>query len=57
MYHCVAHVEGFEAKEMLRTIQLQPLALVPCTGHKQWLQMLSNIYNYRKHEQQRITFK
>ena len=57
LYQCVSNIEGFEASEMMRTILLNTRALVPCASHKQWLEMLEEIYNYRKHEAKRIPFK
>jgi len=56
LYHCATRVEGFDAKELMRTILAQPLSLLPCASHKQWLQMLGSIYNYRKNEGNRIRF-
>lgn len=57
LYHCATKVEGFDAKEMIRTILAQPLSLVPCASHKQWLQMLGTIYNWRKAEANRLRFE
>jgi hypothetical protein len=57
LYHCVTRVEGFDANEMMRTILAQPLSLVPCASHKQWLEMLSRIYNHFKREENRIRFE
>ncbi len=57
LYHCVTRVEGFDAKELMRTILAQPLSLVPCASHKQWLQMLGAIYNYRKVDANRVRFE
>jgi len=57
LYHCVTKVEGFDAKEMMRTILAQPLSLLPCASHKQWLEMLGRLYNYRKDERNRLRFE
>lgn len=57
LYQCVSSVEGFDPKEMMRTILANPRALVPCASHRQWLQMLSDIYNYRKNEGNRLRFE
>ena len=57
LYHCVLKVKDFDPAEMMRTILAQPLSLLPCASHKQWLEMLGRIYNYRKNEDNRIRFE
>ncbi|MGI4871474.1 MAG: CHC2 zinc finger domain-containing protein [Janthinobacterium lividum] len=57
LYHCLASVEGFDAKEMLRKILAQPRSLVTCASHKQWLQMLGEIYNHGTRAENRIRFE
>jgi hypothetical protein len=56
VHHCVTSINGFDAKEFMRSILLQPRALVPCAGLKQFLQMFQDIYNYRKAEANRLRF-
>ncbi|MGI4871370.1 MAG: CHC2 zinc finger domain-containing protein [Janthinobacterium lividum] len=56
VYHCVARVEGFDPKEFMRKILANPRALVPCSGHKQWLTMFGEIYNYRTNADNRVRF-
>lgn len=57
LHHCVTSVDGFDAKELMRTILNQPLSLVPCAGHKQWLEMLGKLYNYRKNAENHLRFE
>lgn len=57
LYYCVAEVQGFDAKELMRKIRQQPRSLVPCAGHKQWLKMLEDLYNYRNTADNRIRFE
>ena len=57
LYYCVANVEGFDPKELMRKILGNPRALVPCASHKQWLEMLSDIYNYRTNGENRVRFE
>ncbi|TVT39614.1 hypothetical protein FNT36_18405 [Hymenobacter setariae] len=56
VYHCVINVEGFDGKEFMRKILLNPRILVPCASHKQFLQMFEEIYNYRTAEANRVRF-
>jgi hypothetical protein len=56
VYHCVTTIEGFDTKEFMRKILLNPRALVPCASHKQFLQMFEEIYNYRTAEVNRVRF-
>lgn len=57
LYHCATKITGFDARELLRTILAQPLSMVPCASHKQWLEMLGRLYNYRKDEKNRLRFE
>lgn len=57
VYHCVARVEGFDPKEFMRKILANPRALVPCSGHKQWLTMFGEIYNHGTRAENRIRFE
>ena len=57
LYHCVTRIPGFDSKEMLRTIHNQPLSLVPCASHKQWLEMLGRIYYFRKDAKNHLRFE
>lgn len=54
LHHCVTETEGFDPKEFVRTILLQPRTLVPCSSQKQFLEMFEQIYNYRKSADKRI---
>lgn len=57
LFYCVTSVGGFDSKEMLRTIRRQPLSLVPCASHKQWLLMLGTIYNWSKRTANQLRFE
>ena len=48
LFYCTANVVGFDTHEMMRTILKQPMSLVPCASHPQWLAMLGKIYNWHK---------
>jgi hypothetical protein len=50
VHYCVTSLEGFDAKEFMRSILLQPRALVPCASYKQFLQMFQEVYNCCKAE-------
>lgn len=54
VYHCVANVEGFDAKVFLEKILKQPRTLVPCASHKQYLAMFEEIYNYQTRVENRL---
>lgn len=56
LFYCVVNVEGFDAKEFMRKILLNPRSLVPCASHKQFLAMFEEIYNYRTVEVNRLRF-
>jgi hypothetical protein len=56
IFYCMTGLEGFDPQEFMRTVLLQPRSLVPCTSHKQFLQMFQDIYNYRKAEANRLKF-
>jgi hypothetical protein len=56
VYHCVANIDGFDAKEFMHKILKQPRTLVPCASHKQYLEMFDQIYNYQTRAENRVRF-
>jgi hypothetical protein len=56
VYHCIANVEGFDAKVFLDKILKQPRSLVPCASHKQYLAMFEELYNYQTRVENRVRF-
>lgn len=56
VFYCIGNIEGFDPKEFMRTILLQPRALVPCASHKQFMETFDFIYNYRKTEARSLRF-
>jgi hypothetical protein len=56
VYHCVVNVAGFDTKEFLRKILLNPRMLVPCASLKQFLEMFAEIYNYQTRAENRLRF-
>jgi hypothetical protein len=54
VYHCIANVEGFDAKVFIEKIRKQPRTLVPCASHKQYLAMFEEIYNYQTRAENRV---
>lgn len=56
LFHCVVNVRGFDPKEFMRTVLLQPRALVPGASHKQFMETFDAIYNFRKTEAHRLKF-
>lgn len=54
VYHCIANVEGFDAKVFMEKISKQPRTLVPCASHKQYLAMFEEIYNYQTRAENRL---
>jgi len=56
VHHCVTSVEGFDTKEFMHKIQLNPRMLVPCASLKQFLQMFEEVYNFRTSNEKRVRF-
>ncbi|MDO7877348.1 ParB N-terminal domain-containing protein [Hymenobacter sp. ASUV-10] len=56
VYYCAACVAGFEPSVFLHKILLNPRALKPCATHKLYLELFSEIYNYRTAEANRVRF-
>ncbi|RZL15657.1 MAG: hypothetical protein EOO62_03395 [Hymenobacter sp.] len=56
LYHCVVNVEGFQAAQFLHKVLQNPRLLVPCATHKQYLELLSEIYNYKTAQENRVRF-
>ncbi|TGE08770.1 ParB/RepB/Spo0J family partition protein [Hymenobacter fodinae] len=54
--HCVLYVEGFKQEVFLHKIALQPNSVVRCVNHKQYLEMLETLYNYKTNHENRIRF-
>lgn len=56
VYHCVDRVEEFSTIRFMSKILLNPRALKPCVTHKQYLELLQEIYNYKTSETYRVRF-
>ncbi|MGI4735038.1 MAG: CHC2 zinc finger domain-containing protein [Janthinobacterium lividum] len=56
IFHCVCEVERFSTKTCLERILKNPLMLVPCASHKQFVQMFDALYNYRVNAENRVHF-
>jgi hypothetical protein len=46
--------EGFDFEVLLHQIQNQPRSFVPCINKKQYAEMLLELYNFRRHEHNRL---
>lgn len=44
----IEKVNGFDHKQMIEQIALQPRSLKPCTTSKEYIKQLEELYNYRK---------
>lgn len=51
----INNVEGYDHEKMMRKIDMQPRALVPCANMRQYLEMFEEIYNYK--DQYRVRFR
>ncbi|MBF9222526.1 hypothetical protein [Hymenobacter ruricola] len=56
MYYCITAVKGFDPKVFMRKLLHNPKALVRCATHKQYMEMLSGIYNYKTTETHKVRF-
>lgn len=56
VYYCADKVEGFDGKKFMEKILGNPRALMPCATHKQYMELFSEIYNYRTYGENRVRF-
>ncbi len=56
LYYCHTEVKGFDSKVFVRKLLHNPKALVRCATHKQYMEMLSGIYNYKTTDAYKVRF-